>query len=72
MRFVDEDNMVSEDEEVGVDFFESAQVTAKGGSTPALNEFNENEYEGEWLWVGRFLRTLTPDAVWMKEEANRI
>ena len=54
--------MVSEDEEVGVEFFELAQVTTKGRSTPALNEFNENEYEGEWLWVGRFLRTLTPNA----------
>ena len=61
-RFDNEDDMVSEDEEVGVDFFELAQVTTKGRSTPALNEFNENEYEGQWLWVGRFLRTLTPNA----------
>ena len=45
--FDDEDDMVSEDKEVGVDFFKSAQVMAKGRSTPALNEFNENEYEGE-------------------------
>ena len=71
-RFDDEDGMESEDEEVGVDFFESTQVTARGRSTPALNEFNEDEYEGEWLRVGRFLKTLTPDEVWTKEEANRI
>ena len=48
-RFDDEDGMISEDEEVGVDFFESAQITARGRSTPAVNEFNEDEYEGELL-----------------------
>ena len=36
-RFGDENDMVSEDEEVGVDFFELAQVMAKGRSTPTLN-----------------------------------
>ena len=71
-RFVDEDNMVTEDEELGVDFFESAQVMAKGRGAPALNEFNENEYEEEWLRIGRFLRTLTPDVVWTNDETNRI
>ena len=34
--FNDEGDMVSEDEEVGVDFFESAYVTTRKGSTPAL------------------------------------
>ena len=37
-RFDDEHDMVSEDEEVGVDFFEAAYVTTRKGSTPALNE----------------------------------
>ena len=72
VRFDNEDNMVSEDEEVGVDFFGSAQVMANGRSTPTLKEFNENEYEGEWIRIDRFLRTLTPDVAWMKEEVNRI
>mgnify|MGYP006872784858 CR=1 FL=1 len=52
--------MVSEDEEISVDFFESVRVTERKGSTPTLNEFNEDEYEGEWLRIGRFLRMLTP------------
>ena len=39
--------MVSEDEEVGVDFFELAQMLANKRSTLALNEFNENDYDGE-------------------------
>ena len=62
--FDDDEGMVSEDEEVGVGFFESAQITAKGRSTPP--------YEGEWLRIGRYLLTLTPDAVCTKEEVNRI
>ena len=65
----DEDVMVSEDEEVGVDFFESVYVTTRAGSTPALNEFNEGEYDGEWLQIGRFLMMMTPDATWTKDEA---
>ena len=45
-RFDDEDGMVSEDEEVGVDFFESARVTTKGRSTLAVNEFNKTSTKG--------------------------
>ena len=64
--------MVSEDEEVGVDFFESAYVTTRAGSTPVLNEFNEGDYNGDWLQIGRSLKTRTPNATWTKEEANQI
>ena len=49
VRFNDEDDMVSEDEEVGVDFFESSYVWTRERSTPALNEFDEGKYDGEWL-----------------------
>jgi hypothetical protein len=64
--------MVSEDEEVGVDFFETAHLATGRAGTPTLNEFDESEYDGEWLLIGRFLKTMTPAAEWMKEEANRI
>ena len=60
--FDDEDDMVSVNEEVGVDFFEEAYVTTRKGSTPALNDFDESKYNGEWLQIGRFLKTMTPDA----------
>ena len=43
-RFDDDDDMVLEDEEVGVDFFEAAYVTTRKGSSPALNEFDESKY----------------------------
>ena len=56
--FDNEDGMVSEEEEVGVDFSESAYMT-RVGSTPALNEFNEGEYDGEWLQIGGFLKSMT-------------
>ena len=46
-QFDDEDDMVSEDEEVNVDFFELSYVTTREGSTSALNEFDEDEYDGE-------------------------
>ena len=71
-RFDDEGGMVSEDEEVGVDFFEAAYVTTDRGSTPTINDFDERKYDGEWLQIGGFLKTMTPDAAWTKNEANRI
>ena len=39
-KFDDEGGMVSEDEEVGVDFFEAAYVTT-------INDFDESKYNGE-------------------------
>jgi hypothetical protein len=64
--------MVSEDEEVGVDFFEAAHLTTERASTLMLHEFDEGGYDGEWLQIGRFLKTMTPAAAWMREEANQI
>ena len=60
--FENEGGMVSEDEEVGVDFFEAAYVTTDRENTLTLNDFDERKYDGEWLQIGGFL----------KEEANRI
>ena len=37
-----------EDEEVGMDFFKSAGISASKRNTPALNEFDENDYDEEW------------------------
>ena len=33
---------------------------------------NENDYEGEWLLIGRFLRTMTADGSWTREEASQL
>ena len=41
--------VIETDDEVSEDFFESARVAAREGSILAVNEFNKDEYEGEWL-----------------------
>ena len=66
------DDMVSEDEEVNVDFYESGLLLAKKRGTPALHRFNKNYYEGECLLIRKFLSTMAPDASWAMEEASRI
>ena len=43
VHFEGRDDMVSEDDEVGVDFFESARLIANKPSTPALHRFNEDD-----------------------------
>jgi hypothetical protein len=65
-RFDDENDMVSEDEEVGVDFFDAAHLTSERMSTPTLNEFDESDYDGEWLLIGRFLKTMTSATEWTR------
>ena len=32
--------------------------------TPTLIDFHESKYEGEWLQIGGFLKTMTPDAAY--------
>ena len=71
-RFENEGGMVSEDEEVCVDFFEAAYVMTSTESTLTLNDFDESKYNGEWLQIGGFLKTMIPYMTWTKEEANRI
>ena len=68
-RFEDESDMISENEDVALDFFKTAQLSAEDKDMRTLHTFNENEFEGEWLLIGRFLRTLIPDASWTKAEA---
>ena len=71
-RFENESDMVLEDEDVALDFFKTAPLSAEDKDMQTLHAFNENEYEGEWLLIGRFLRTLTGDTSLTKEEALRI
>ena len=70
--FKGNDNMVSEDEEVNVDFYESGLLLAQKRGTPALHRFNENYYEGECLLIRKFLSTMVPGASLAMEDASRI
>ena len=70
--FKNESDMVSEDEDVVLDFFKTARLSVEDKHTQILHAFNKNEYEGEWLLIGRLLRTLMSDISLMKEEALRI
>jgi hypothetical protein len=71
-RFDDESGMVSEEEDVGTDFFEAAYLATEQGNTPTLSKFDESGYDGEWLQIGRFVKTMTPAVEWAREEASRI
>ena len=55
-----------------VETFESAQMSTNGRGTPTLHAFNEDNYEREWLLIGRFLSTMTAEASWTKKEVTRI
>ena len=61
-RFEHESGMVSEDEDVTLDFFKTARLSAEDEGMVTLHTFNENEYEGVWLLVERFLRRMTVNA----------
>ena len=71
-RFENEDGMVSENQQVGANFFKSAQMKVKRRSTPPLNEFDKNGYDEEWLLIGRFLTTMTEDPSWTREECENL
>ena len=45
-RFEDESDMVSEEEDVPLDFFKAARLSTENKGMPTLHTFNENEYEG--------------------------
>ena len=71
-RFEDDDGMVSENEEVGADFFKSARMTLKRQSTPPRSEFDEDDYDGEWPLTGRSLKTMTTDTSMTREEVGKL
>ena len=41
-------------------------------SIAPLNEFDKDDYEGEWFLMGRFMSTMTTDASWAMEGTSRL
>ena len=64
--------MVSENEDVALDFFKTAQASVEDQDVQVLHAFNESEYDGEWLHIGKFLSSMTTDSSWSKKQAYRI
>ena len=58
--------------DVPLQFFKTAHAFVEERGVQVLNAFNESEYEGEWLHIGKFLSSMKADASWSKNEAQRI
>ena len=58
-RYESEDDMHSDEEDVGLNFFtvSCAQVLAM---------FKVEDYEGEFIEIGKYLSSLTKDESWLK------
>ena len=53
---------------VALDFFNEAPTIAKRDGDSTFSLFNEEEYEGDWIFIGRFLTTLMINPSWTREE----
>ena len=71
-RFEGESDMVSENEDVSLDFFKIAQASVEDHDVQVLHAFNKSEYKGEWLHIGKFLRSMMVNSSWLKEQAYRV
>ena len=54
--------MVSESEDVPLDFFKIVQASVEDQDVQVLHALNESEYEGEWLHIGKFLNSMMEDS----------
>jgi len=72
-KYEDEEEMIDEEEDVGIDFYSTALARREGLclATP-LEPFSEESYEGEWLHIGRYLSTLQCQEGWSDEDFKRI
>ena len=58
-RYDDEEAMIDDDEDVGSNFYSMALARREGNClTTPLELFSEDLYEGEWLYIGKYLRAL--------------
>ena len=59
--------MMLEDEYVSLDIFKMIQASIVEENVKVCNAFNEHEYEGEWLHIGRLLSSMEANTSWSKE-----
>ena len=46
--------MVSKDEDIALEIWKTTQAFVEARDAQVLNAFNEGEYEGNWLHLGKF------------------
>ena len=71
-RYEGENEMQSDDEDVHLDIFKMACAQTEEGTMQVLTNFKEEEYEGEWRQLGKFLSLMKPEITWSKEETRKI
>ena len=71
-RYEGENEMQSDDEDVHLDIFKMACAQTEEGTMQVLTNFKEEEYEGEWRQLGKFLSLMKPEIPWSKEETRKI
>ena len=60
------------EEDVGLSFYKSSQMHANVDSiVQVFAAFSEDDYDGEWLLVGRYLSTLSRPEGWSDQEFKR-
>ena len=71
-RFVNEDMMQNEDEDCATTSYQMVdQVPLEIHNEFMISTmFKEEEYEGEWLEIGQFLKTHTTDPSWSRKQFN--
>ena len=73
VRFEDEEEMISMEEDVGLKFYKSSHASVDDGFiVHVFTVFSEEEYDGEWLLIGHYLSTLNRPDGWSDQEYRRI
>ena len=71
-RFDNEEELILAEEDVGLSFYKSSQMHANVDSiAQVFAAFSEDDYDGEWLLVGRYLSTLSRPEGWSDQEFKR-
>ena len=68
-RFDDDKELILAEEDVGLSFFKSSQMHANVDLiVQVFAVFSEDDYDGEWLHIGRYLSTLSRLEGWSNQE----
>ena len=71
-RYEGQNDMLSDDEDVHLDIFKICCKQTEMGTMQVLTNFKEEEYEGEWCQLDKFLSLMKPETSWTKEKTRKI